>query len=139
MPADVRPGGLPTMPEPTRHPCLRRGCGRPPLGFTPVPVPAAVVVLAGRVLNALAGLATATPTVEQLAASLGTPAEALTPTLEAAELVEAWRDGHPRGSCRVMLSSVAAGRLGLAPAPGGEYWREAASTVGPGAGRRESV
>ena len=114
----------------TTNPCLRRGPGRPPA----YQVPPDVAELAGRALDALAVLPTATPTVDQLAAAVTAAAAELAHALDAlerAELVERWRDGPGPGSARVMLSERAARRLGLALAPGGDRWR---GPAGPGSG-----
>lgn len=83
----------------------------------------------------MAALPTATPTPGDLADAMGRPAGELAPTLDwlaDAELVERWPDPLRPGVSRLMLSAVAAARLGLTLAPAGDRWRPGTAPTGPG-------
>lgn len=118
------PQGLPPSTE-----SVRRRRGRP--RGTPAPSRR----LAAEVLRTMAALPTATPTPDDLADAMGRPAGELTPTLDwlaDAELVERWPDPRRLGVVRLMLSAVAAARLGLTLAPTGDRWRPGKVPTGPG-------
>jgi hypothetical protein len=84
-------------------------------------------------------MATATPAVPQLADALaergiarGRPElAAILRGMERHELVESWPDPIRAGVARVMLSAVAARRLGLALAPKGDRWLPGVHTCYP--------